>query len=146
MVAGLLLNLPICALQKAETWRGSPPSSSPLCSHTRYWLQIHLHQGGHICAPSHISSSNTLQRQQIHKLKALGHPGRITAAATLAFPGCLCWVRLFEQKTPFATEKPLVCAAGGEPSLQGSLSRVFILSHHKLANSSAQRISLSSTF
>lgn len=48
--------------------------------------------GERICAPSHVSSSNTLQRQQIHELKALVHPGRIMAVKMLPFQVCLWWV------------------------------------------------------
>lgn len=53
---------------------------------------------------------------------------------------------LWKKKPPHATEKPLICAARGEPSPQGSLSRVFTLSWHKLISSSVQLISLSSAF
>lgn len=129
-----------------EQRQGQPPPLQP-CAPTHSASSKAPVPGEHICAPSHLSSSNTLQRQQIHELKALVNPGRITAAATRPFPVCLCWVRgSLSKKTPFATEKPLVCAARGEPSHQGSLSRVFILSHHKLTNSSLQCISLSSAF
>lgn len=72
----------MCTVESRDTMGVIPFFFNPALPCMVLALNI-LTPGWHICAPSNVSSSNTLQRQQIHELKALVHPSWITPAAML---------------------------------------------------------------
>lgn len=102
------------------------------------------HCGGTSLCPPHLSFSHPPEATCSWS-EGCGVSQEDYGCSNATFPGCLCWMQLFEQKPLFSTKKKSpqpVLLEVSHPS-GGPFPFAFILSHHSLSDSSVQWISLS---
>lgn len=81
------------------------------------------HCGGTSLCPPHLSFSHPPEATCSWS-EGCGVSQEDYGCSNATFPGCLCWMQLFEQNPLFSTKKkkPSACVAWGEPPQWGSVS------------------------